>query len=114
MMMNTVSSIELPNAAIGKYFAMLVNMFFKILPLKENGERSLYSYIQSLQIELLGCKALICSDKTEPAFLSLIFILQYFLDNPDCDIPVVKREVFKAISICKKLQERYADKEAVK
>jgi predicted transcriptional regulator len=40
------------------YFRNLVNQFFKILPMRENGEDSLCVYMTSLQAELIGCKSL--------------------------------------------------------
>jgi len=40
--------------------------------------------------------------------VSLLNILQYLIDNPECSLTVVKREVFRAISICNKLKAKYA------
>lgn len=101
---NTISDTLLQN-----YFKSLVNRFFKILPIREDNEQSLTTYICSLQLELLGCKELICSLNDDPSFLSLLSILQYLIDNPECSVGVVKREVFKAISICNKLKAQYAE-----
>ena len=89
---------------LSNYFRSLINCFFKILPIWESGEGSLSIYMKSLQAELLGCEAI----HEDPLFLSLIAILQYFIDNPSCEISTVKREVFRAISICNKLKARYA------
>lgn len=91
------------------YISSLVNHFFKILPIRENGESSLDTYMRSLQAELLGCAELIQAIHDDALFVTLISILQYLIDTPDCPVPVVKREVFRAISICNKLKERYAD-----
>ena len=63
-------------------------------------------YIRSLQLEMLGCRQLIIALQNDAMYLRLICILQYLLDN-DCEVQVVKREVFKAISTCKKLRDRY-------
>ena len=41
-------------------------------------------------------------------FLTLLSILQYLINYPKCLVKVVKREVFRAISICKKIGARYA------
>lgn len=90
-----------------KYFRTLVNSFFKILPLWEDGEETLGAYMQSLQAELLGFKEFIEAINNDPLLLSLVSILQYLIDNPECDIAVVKKEVFRAISICNKLKARY-------
>ena len=93
---------------LNNYFRTLVNLFFKILPIWESGEGSLVTYMQSLQAELLGCRELIDAIHDDPLFVSLIAILQYLIDNPETETPVVKREVFRAISICNKLKVRYA------
>ena len=91
------------------YISTLINQFFKILPIKESGETSLAEYMKSLQAELIGCKEVIDICEADSIFISLISILQYLIDS-DCDVPTVKREVFKAISLCKKLRSRYAGK----
>jgi len=44
----------------------------------------------------------------DPKFLSLLAILQYLIDHPGCEARDVKREVFRAISICGKLADQYA------
>lgn len=68
----------------------------------------LRSLMKSLQAELLGCNALVEAIHDDSMFLSLASILQYLIDNPDCDVVFVRREVFRAISICNKLREKYA------
>ena len=102
-MIQTTAGVPMSAAVLDNYLRSLINLFFKILPLKESGERSLETYMKSLQAELLGCNALVDS-----MFLSLASILQYLIDNPDCDVVFVRREVFRAISICNKLREKYA------
>lgn len=108
-MIPTSANVPVSEEILSKYFHSLVNSFFKILPIWESGEPSILTYIESLQIELLGCKGFLLSIKEDPLFISLISILQYFIDTPDCDVSVVKREVFRAISICNKLSNRYAN-----
>lgn len=107
-MMTTVG-IEIPQQAVGKYLGGLVNQFFKILPIKESGDPSLTKFIHSLQVEMLGFHGLIVAMDNDPMYLSLLSILQYIIDHEDCEVPVVKREVFKAISICRKLQKKYGE-----
>ena len=99
-------------ALLRNYFKDLVNQFYKILPMRENGEVSVYVYMQSLQAELLGCKELIEAVKHDALFLTLISILQYLIDHPETKTSVVKREVFRAISICNKLKSRYGAAES--
>lgn len=98
----------LSNELIYNYFSSLVNHFFKILPMHESEETSLPTYLESLQIELLGCKELILSINNDPYYLVLLSILQYLIDHPDVNTRVVKREVFRAISICNRLKSCYS------
>ena len=91
----------------GNYFAELVNAYFKILPIRENKENTLPVYLDSLQLEMLGCQNLIPVLQTEPSFLELLAILQALIDRPELDVKTVKREVFKAIRICKRLADQY-------
>lgn len=107
-MIDTIIGVSITDELIHNYFESLVNSFFKILPIRENGETTLPVYIKSLQAELLGCKELICELNNNPNFLTLVAILQYLRDNPDCTVQDVKREVFRAISICNKLKSQYA------
>lgn len=104
--MKTVTNTEVNTQLMCNYFSTLVNQFFKILPMREKDEDSLPVYLVSFQSELLGCKGLMVDLKYDPAFLSLINILQYLIDTPDCSIKETKREVFKAISICNRIKAR--------
>lgn len=110
MMVPTSAGVPIDAAFIDNYLRSLIDRFFKILPLKENGETSLDTYMQSLQMELLGCQELVLLVKGDPYFVSLVSTLQYLIDNPDCSVRTVKREVFKAISICNKLKRIYGEK----
>jgi hypothetical protein len=90
------------------YFHTLVNLFFKILPLKESGTETLGTYMESLQMELLGCKAFVKTIRHDASYLTLLSVLQYMIDHPECEVATVRREVFRAIALCKKLEQRYA------
>ena len=109
MMMETAAGRKIDARFLHSYFKNLVNCFFKVLPMKENGEESLSAYMRSLQIELLGCKEFIEAIKDDSLYLTLLSILQYLIDTPDCSVYEVKREVFRAISICNKLKSRYIE-----
>ena len=113
MMIQTTVGVPMDATMLNNYFRALVNLFFKILPIKESGESSLEVYMRSLQAELLGCKELIEAIHDAPLLLSLIAFLQYLSDTPECEVSVVKREVFRAISICNKLKARYAVQQEV-
>ena len=90
------------------YISNLVNLFFKILPIRESNEPSLKTYMESLQAEILGCKSLIEATRSDHLFLSLVSILQFLIDHTESEPAVFKREIFKAISICNKLKMKYA------
>lgn len=89
------------------YFKKLVNSFFKILPMKENQEESLDKYLRSLQRELIGCQGLIAACQEDSLYLTLLAILQYLIDHPDCSTKEVRGDVFRAISICNQLEATY-------
>ena len=104
--MMTKHSIEVPDMMAQKYLNALIGQFYKILPIRESGEPTLKFYMESLQREMLGCKELMDTIGYDELYLSLLSILQYMIDN-DCEVAVVKSDVFKAINICKKLQKKY-------
>lgn len=106
-MIETVVNETVPDEMLRNYFKFLVNRFFKILPIRESGDATLPIYIKSLQTELLGCKNFIARMNNDSRILTLLSILQFFADNPDCPVEDVKREVFRAIGICNKLQAGY-------
>lgn len=106
--MITTNGYDVPAEMVDNYLNGLVNQFFKILPIKESGEPSLNEFMKSLQVELLGFKGLMAEVGNDSMYLTLLSILQYLIEN-DCDTPVVKREVFKAISVCKKLWSKYCE-----
>ena len=105
-MIDTIVNIPISEEIVSNYFERLVNSFFKILPIRESGETTLPIYIQSLQIEVLGCKQFIKILNNDSSIIALVSILQYVYDNPECPVADVKREVFKAISICNKLKDK--------
>ena len=92
------------------YFDSLVNRFFKILPMREQGEEFLDVYMQSFRNELIGCDSLLADVGIDANIITLASILQFLIDNPDEPVGNVKREVFRAISICNKLKEKYSYK----
>lgn len=107
--MITKYDYEVSNYSVNKYLQFLINQFFKILPMKENNEQSLNKYIHSLQRELVGCQEIFPDFSNNESFISLISILEYIMNhNPDTSI--VKSDVFKAISICKRISKNYKDK----
>ena len=105
-----INDISVSNKTVSNYFEKLVNRFFKVLPIREDGEKTLPIYIRSLLSEIVGCKEVVDKLDNNPDILTLISILQFMLDNPDTSVADVKREVFRAIAICNRLKSEFGDK----
>lgn len=100
----------IPDMLCWNYMDSLVGRFFKILPLKEEELETLGTYMISLQTELIGASHVMRALAYDARYLSLIATLQFLIDKADtCDVDTVKREVFKSISICKKLRDEYSE-----
>ena len=107
MTIETTRGIPVEAEVIQNYLRNLVNLFYKILPIRESEEVTLVKYMRSFQAELLGCAGLVKMISNDALFLSLVSILQYLIDHPGSSVATYKREVFRAISMCKKLEARY-------
>ena len=92
---------------LNNYFESMINAFFKILPIREHNDGSLSLYAESLQLEIKGCQRVISATGDDPRIMSLISILQFFIDNPEYPLDKTRREVFNAINVCKRLKEKY-------
>lgn len=103
----TAAGIPVDGAVLEHYLESLVGRFFKILPLREIGEPSLGVYLESLRNELMGFESLMTDLRGDGMLLSLMSILQYLIDHPETECRAVRREVFRAISLCEKLSGRY-------
>lgn len=103
MIFETSVGEPMESAMLSTYFSSLVNRFFKILPIRESGDKTLGTYIRSLQLELIGCGNFVPFFSDEPRFVALLAVLQFFRDQPDAPVEDVRREVFRAINTCKKL-----------
>lgn len=101
-----MAEVTISDKAAQNYLSGLTNKIFKILPMKEEGEKSLYTYIKSLRLEIAGCSELPCIFAEDEKFIAILGILQYLNEN-ECDTQTTKREVFKCISLCKKLEKKY-------
>lgn len=108
-MVETVLEYPIDNKLAANYFNNLVNHFFKILPIRESESPSLPIYIRSLQKELFGCGSFVPAFGTAPEFLILLSVLQYLAEHPTESVEDVRREVFRAISICKKISKKYEE-----
>lgn len=112
MIIETKSGIKMDTHLLGNYFHNLIGLYFKILPLYEQREKTLRVYMEELRDELESSKSVIKSIDNDPLFMSLIVILQCLIDNlddPEFNSTRVKRKVFGAIDICNKLAARYGE-----
>ena len=107
--MMTIYDVEISRDVMVKRVNELVNQFYKILPLRENESNTLSQYAGSLLREMLGMKQLLVEWHNDGQYASLLGILQFIVDNPNCDVATVKSDVFKAINIIKRLQKKYTD-----
>lgn len=93
---------ELNDDLLNKYFDRLVSKVFKLLPLKEEENPTLSSYLESLILELYGGKELINHLQENPEYLTLLMSLESL--NSVNNMIMYKKEIFKCINIIKKLQ----------
>lgn len=94
------------------YLDNLINSIFKILPLYEEKNEGIVSYVESLLFEMYGLeKTLPISQSYEYiSLLSTIESLKKEIEKRSDNKRVVKREVFKSISIVKNIKDKI-DKE---
>jgi hypothetical protein len=89
------------------YSSSLVDRLFKILPLYEEKNDGLFTYIQSLIYEFNGLVWVIESLNDNSDILVLMATLESISNDAimfDNDKEVIKREVFKCIDIAKRLK----------
>lgn len=108
MTIDTIYGKRIDAKTLHGYLTVLINRIFKILPIREQEEDSLSIYIRSLISEILGCGGLVDTLNNDPDYLTLIAILQYIGDHTANDVRDIRREVFRAISICNKLKAKYS------
>ncbi|QGJ85034.1 hypothetical protein [Lactococcus phage P1048] len=98
------------NKRLVEYFEVKnVNSIFKILPLYEENNANLDSYISSLIIELDGLESYINYKLSE--FVTLIAVISSLQNETKktANQDIVKREVFKAIEISKSLASKMVE-----
>lgn len=87
------------------YLESVVNSIFKILPLYEEKNVGIQTYIESLLFELEGLQEVIKVEHSAE-YLSLLFTLASVkkeIDKPDSKKQTIKREIFKCINIVKNM-----------
>lgn len=106
--MMTVLNIELADKMLASFFSVLVGKLYKILPMREENEDTLPCYLESLQFELLGLQELVPSFHSVAEYIEILAILQG-LRQEDIDVQTVRREVFKAIPLSKRIAKRFEE-----
>lgn len=86
-----------------EYLRSLIPKFFKILYIKEQQPETLYIYLDSLRIELIGFQQSFDELNVNLRFQSMINIINYFCSNNELEHKVIKREVFKCIDLVNKM-----------
>lgn len=102
----TVYGETIPAELLINRLQKLTNQFYKILPLRENNVDTLPEYMRSLMAEMLGARDLIGALRNDAIYLTLLSILSYLISN-ECDVDTVRREIFKALSLIKKITNKY-------
>lgn len=105
--MRTTYGTEISRGTVVNRVDDLIGQFYKILPLKENGAATLPMYIESLLREMLGMQGVLQEWQEDGLYLSLVGILQYIKENPECDTKTIRSDVFKALNIIKRLRQKY-------
>ena len=100
----------IPDELFGNYLNYLIGKVYKILCMREEDDKTLEKYMRSLQRELTGNQELIVKLKYDSDFLSLLGKIE-FLIHHDPDLPIYKKDIFDCISLIKKMQEKYFEKE---
>jgi hypothetical protein len=96
---------SIANSVAEKGFQQYVGKFFKILPMYEEKCPTLSQYIQSLNREMIGLSYLVTQMENQEEFLTLVATLES-LSRIDISVEEVKSDVFKSISILKKMKSR--------
>lgn len=95
----------IPEQLVSNYFEVLINKFYKILPLYEERSETVGQYIDSLLYELTGNQEAIIMINEDGQYASLIGTLESLQSSSD--IKKIKREIFKCIRIIESLNKKY-------
>lgn len=96
----------IPNEYFDNYLDFLVGKVWKILPMTEEDNSDLQSYMEGLQRELIGNMNLVEDLKSDGYFITLLNKIEYLI-NEEYSHKICRKEVFECIDIIKKLSARY-------
>lgn len=105
--MTTKYGTDVSRKLIYNHTGELVGQFYKILPIKESGSDTFQLYVSSLLRQMLGAKELFLEWQEDSRIATLLDILQYMVDHPDCETGLVRSDVFRSINLIKQLQKKY-------
>lgn len=88
------------------YINNLGKSIFKILPLKEEHNKGLNEYIDSLLIQMNGALITYPQLKCNNEYIAMLNIINYFSCN-EFNVRQCKREVFKCLNILDTLKKEY-------
>jgi hypothetical protein len=101
-------SLAMNSAIFANFTELLIPRFFKILPLFEESNEGLQSYVESLMFEMNGLYWTIEEIQANGNYLSLLATLESICDeiaiNDEYSQAIIKREVFRSIEIIKQLK----------
>lgn len=97
---------EIPNPYFANYFKFLIGRVWKILPMNEENNHDLKTYMESLQRELIGNMNLVEELKYDGYFITLLNKIEYLI-NEKYTHEICRKEVFECISIIKKISKKY-------
>ena len=88
------------------YLQSLTGKIFKILPMFENEDETLNTYMAHLVAELSGGSFSFPELSSDAGYISLFNGVNYILHH-DCSVKQCKREVFNMLSVVDVLIEKY-------
>lgn len=89
---------EIPPDIMLEYFEQLIHRIFKILPMREEGIKTLPKYIENLLAEVGGCEKFIVNDLN---LLDLILNMEALSLLYDDDIAKFRTQVLRCTRKCK-------------
>lgn len=107
--MMTALNTMIPDRCVINYLDALVGKIYKILPMKEDGAEFLPQYIEWRIREMTSFRDFVNVVGEDADFLSLILIMRSISTQES--VTSVRHDVFEAISLCKKLRQKYGEQE---
>lgn len=93
---------QLPDEMLLVYVNGMTAKIFKMLPMKQDGTKSLSKYIEATLREFVGQKELVDELKNNEEFLTILGVMESLLSQDDFSI--FRSDVFKTINLIKRLK----------